>query len=91
MSSPVASRSHAEQRDEILRLLRVNRTMTSVELNPIAFRYSARIYDLRQMGYDIRTIRNHPVPRVTTYEYVSGPKVRRVKPPKKIKRVRPKR
>lgn len=75
----------ATQRATILALLQRNYTVTSVQLNQIAYRYSARIYELRQEGHLIQTILDHPCPRVTTYRYIhQRPKVRRVKP-RKIK------
>lgn len=42
------------QKDRILRLLRTHPSVTNADLNQIAFRYSARIEELRNEGHDIR-------------------------------------
>ena len=45
------------QRLKILKLLheRGSQGATNAELNKICFRFSGRIYELRQAGYDIKT------------------------------------
>ena len=43
------------QRAKILDLLKARGTVSNVELNKIAFRYSARLYELRQEGHRITT------------------------------------
>ena len=45
------------QRERILEALRDagEAGCTSAELNAIGFRYGGRIYELRKLGYDIRT------------------------------------
>ena len=45
------------QRDKVLDALRRagSRGVTNVQLNATCFRYGARIFDLRKMGYDIKT------------------------------------
>jgi len=65
--------TNATQRAAILALLQRNVLVTSVELNEIAYRYSARIHELRQDGHQIQTMRDHPTPRVTTYMYLARP------------------
>jgi hypothetical protein len=45
------------QTKRILRLLKTKHTVTNYELNKIAFRYSARIRNLREQGYII--VSNH--------------------------------
>lgn len=67
------STTTATQRATILALLQQNVMVTSVQLNDIAYRYSARIYELRMEGHQIQTIRDHPSPRVTTYMYLARP------------------
>ncbi len=42
------------QTKRILTKLRVNRTVTNTELNKIAYRYSARILELRNDGHNIQ-------------------------------------
>lgn len=46
----------ASQGEKIVDLLltRGNKGATNIELNKISFRYSARIFNLRKEGYDIR-------------------------------------
>lgn len=41
------------QAARILKLLQQKRSVTNTELNGIAFRYGARIFDLRKQGYKI--------------------------------------
>lgn len=65
--------SVATARAKILDLLQRQIFVTSTELNAIAYRYSARIYELRQDGHQIQTMRDHPVPGVTTYAYLAKP------------------
>lgn len=43
------------QRDKILELLERNGTASNYELNGIAFRYAARLQELRDDGYKIRS------------------------------------
>ena len=45
------------QGDRILDLFKKERVVTNRQLNDIAFRYGARIHELRKDGYDIRTRR----------------------------------
>jgi len=47
------------QRGRILALLRERGTagVTNIELNAIAFRYGGRLFELRKLGFRIRTIR----------------------------------
>jgi hypothetical protein len=45
------------QTHKILTLLKTNGSATNVELNRIAYRYSARIAELRKEGHDILTER----------------------------------
>lgn len=46
----------ANQRAKILDLFKERGTVTNVELNKVAFRYSARLHELRQDGYRITTM-----------------------------------
>lgn len=56
------------QRAKILDLLKERGTVTNVELNRIAFRYSARLFELRQEGHVITTMPTRP-DGVVTYVY----------------------
>ncbi len=67
------SSTTATQSAKILALLRTHGSVTSVELNKVAYRYSARFHELRQDGHQIQTIRDHPSPRVSTYLYLARP------------------
>ena len=42
------------QTAKIIRLLRSGRYVTNADLNAICFRYSARIHELRNEGWDIQ-------------------------------------
>jgi len=42
------------QEAKILRLLKGNGFVTNIDLNKVAFRYSARIYTLRREGWNIQ-------------------------------------
>jgi len=44
------------QQRQILNLLKRKRTVSNAELARIAIRYSARIHELRRLGYDIRIV-----------------------------------
>lgn len=44
------------QTGRILKLLQEKDSVTNVELNRIAFRYSARLHNLRKEGHDILTV-----------------------------------
>lgn len=55
MSTQLNAQRPTSQADRILDLLRTHGSVTNRELNEICFRYSARIFDLRQRGIDIRT------------------------------------
>lgn len=46
------------QTARILKLLKANGSATNRELNRIAYRYSARIADLRVEGWDILSVRD---------------------------------
>lgn len=45
------------QIERILKKLRSKKSVKNYELNKICFRYSARIKDLRDKGYEIETVR----------------------------------
>ena len=53
------SEKFVSQRGRILELLRERGTagVSNVELNGIAFRYGGRLFELRKLGFRIRTIR----------------------------------
>lgn len=53
------------QTAKILNLLRRNRFVTNVELNRICYRYSARIHELRNEGWEIE--REYVKPGVHRY------------------------
>ena len=55
------------QRDRILARLRRG-PATNAELNDICFRYSARIYELRAAGHDIRWAPVKGKPGLTRYQ-----------------------
>lgn len=73
MPMPTTSTT-ASQRAKILDLLQQHGQVTSVELNAIAYRYSARIHELREDGHSIATLLDTPTPRVTTYVYLARPR-----------------
>ena len=55
------------QKDRILDLLRRREFVTNAELNEVAFRYSARIHELRAEGHDIRWTAVKGRPGLTRY------------------------
>lgn len=65
------------QTQKILNLLKDNSYVTNIQLNRICYRYSARIHELRNEGYEIE--REYEKPGVWRYwlvyeplEYVDG-------------------
>lgn len=54
-------------REKVLQCLQDHRNVTNLQLNEICFRYGARILELRNQGYDIRTGPNRG--GVVTYSY----------------------
>lgn len=56
------------QTARILRLLKTKKTVTNFELNNIAFRYSARIKDLRDEGH--RIVSTHITGSQWTFTYL---------------------
>lgn len=55
------------QKDRILDLLRRREFVTNAELNQVAFRYSARIHELRAEGHNIRWAAVKGRPGLTRY------------------------
>lgn len=55
------------QKERILQLLRTGEGVTNRELNDIAFRYSARISELRDEGHAIRWEQVKGTPGLTRY------------------------
>lgn len=68
----------ATQRATILALLQKRGSVTSIQLNDIAYRYSARIHELRHDGHQIETLLDTPSERITTYVYLARPGAARV-------------
>lgn len=60
------------QTQKILKKLKSKKSVKNYELNQIAFRYSARIKDLRDMGYQIETKREGL--GVFSFSLISEPK-----------------
>ena len=63
------------QSTRILDLLRRRGVVSNLELNKIAFRYGARLHDLRNDGFVIETSLRHPItgkvrPGVSWYKFV---------------------
>ena len=61
------ARAPLTQKDRILDLLRRREFVTNAELNEVAFRYSARIHELRAEGHDIRWAAVKGRPGLTRY------------------------
>lgn len=55
------------QKERILQLLRSSEHVTNRDLNEIAFRYSARISELRDEGHAIRWEQVKGIPGLTRY------------------------
>lgn len=54
------------QTGRILKLLKTQGTVTNRDLNKIAYRYSARIHELRREGHDILAVRE----KVGLYRFI---------------------
>lgn len=60
------------QSQKIIRLLKGNKFVTNIDLNKIAYRYSARIFELRRDGWKIE--REYERPGIWRYWLSKGVK-----------------
>lgn len=61
----------SRQTDLILKMLEENKYVTNLEMNPVAYRYSARIAELREAGHLIE--KEYIKPGVWAYRLVRPP------------------